>query len=63
MALILGGQSELWDRLRLQSYAAIRQRIDIQFKLSHYDRAQVDAYVSRHLNIQELNSKSFQMVR
>src|SRR5690606_34932165 len=41
MALILVGQSELWDRLRLQSYAAIRQRIDIQFKLGHYDRAQV----------------------
>ena len=30
MALILVGQSELWDRLRLQSYAAIRQRIDLQ---------------------------------
>jgi type II secretory pathway predicted ATPase ExeA len=42
MALILVGQSELWDRLRLQSFAAIRQRIDIQFKLGHYDRAQVD---------------------
>jgi general secretion pathway protein A len=49
MALILVGQSELWDRLRLQSFAAIRQRIDIQFKLGHYDRAQVGDYVSRHL--------------
>ncbi|MDR0936736.1 MAG: hypothetical protein LBM98_08655 [Oscillospiraceae bacterium] len=30
MALILSGQSELWDKkLKLQSYAAIRQRIDL----------------------------------
>jgi general secretion pathway protein A len=50
MALILVGQSELWDKLRLQSYAAIRQRIDLQCKLAHYDRAQVGAYMSRHMN-------------
>jgi len=49
MALILVGQSELWDRLQLQSYAAIRQRIDLQCKLSYYDRAEVESYVKRHL--------------
>lgn len=49
MALILVGQSELWDKLRLQSYAAIRQRIDLQCKLPHYDRAQADEYIQRHL--------------
>jgi len=49
MALILVGQSELWDKLRLQSYAAIRQRIDLQCKLSQYDRAQVGEYIKRHL--------------
>lgn len=49
MALILVGQNELWDRLRMQSYAAIRQRIDIQCKLSHYDRAQTREYMKRHL--------------
>lgn len=49
MALILVGQSELWDRLKMQSYAAIRQRIDLQCKLSYYDRAQVGEYVKRHL--------------
>lgn len=49
MALILVGQSELWDRLRLQSYAAIRQRIDLQCKLQHYDRAQTGEYIARHL--------------
>ncbi|MBU7006591.1 ExeA family protein [Phosphitispora fastidiosa] len=50
MALILVGQNELWERFQLQSYAAIRQRIDLQCKLQHLDRAQVGAYVSRHLN-------------
>lgn len=49
MALILVGQSELWERLQLQTYAAIRQRIDLQCKLAHYDRAQVGAYIKRHL--------------
>lgn len=59
MALILVGQSELWDRLRLQSYAAIRQRIDIQFKLGHYDRAQVGQYVERHLQYAGVTQQIF----
>lgn len=50
MALILVGQNELWDRLSLQANAAIRQRIDLQCKLPHYDRAQVGEYVRCHLN-------------
>jgi len=49
MALILVGQSELWDRLNLQAYAAIRQRIDLQCKLPHYDRAQTGDYIRRHM--------------
>lgn len=49
MALILVGQSELWDRLKLQAYAAIRQRIDLQCRLPHLDRAQVGEYVKKHL--------------
>jgi Type II secretory pathway, component ExeA (predicted ATPase) len=49
MALILVGQSELWDRLNKQIYAAIRQRIDLQCKLPHYDRAQTGEYIQRHL--------------
>lgn len=49
MALILVGQSELWDRINLQAYAAIRQRIDLQCKLPHYDRAQTGAYIERHM--------------
>jgi type II secretory pathway predicted ATPase ExeA len=34
MALILVGQSELKEKLRLQAYAAVRQRIDIQCEQS-----------------------------
>jgi len=49
MALILVGQSELWDRLRMQAYTAIRQRIDLQCKLQHYDRSQTGEYIARHL--------------
>lgn len=49
MALMLVGQSELWERLRLQAYAAIRQRIDLQCRLSHFDRSQVGEYMLRHL--------------
>lgn len=49
MALILVGQSELWNKLQLQSYTAIRQRIDIQCRLALYDRAQTGEYVKQHL--------------
>lgn len=49
MALILVGQNELWDKLQLQSYAAIRQRIDLSCKLHHFDRAQTGEYMKKHL--------------
>lgn len=49
MALLLVGQSELWDRLRMQTYTAIRQRIDLQCKFQHYDRSQTGEYIARHL--------------
>lgn len=49
MSLVLVGQSELWEKFQLQAYAAIRQRIDLQCKLHHFDRAQVGEYMKRHL--------------
>lgn len=49
LALILVGQTELWDRLERQAYAAIRQRIDVQCRLPYYDRAEVGAYIQAHL--------------
>ena len=42
MALVLVGQTELWDKLRLQRYAAVRQRIDLSCILPHLDRAQTE---------------------
>lgn len=50
MALILVGQTELWDnKLRYQRYAAIRQRIDINCVLPHLDRAETEKYIRSHL--------------
>ena len=50
MALILVGQTELWDdKLRLQRYAAIRQRIDMNCVIHHLDRAEVERYIRSHL--------------
>jgi type II secretory pathway predicted ATPase ExeA len=48
MALILAGQTELWDKLRLQSYAAVRQRIDVQCSIGHMDRHQTGEYIKTH---------------
>lgn len=59
MSLILVGQSELWDRLVLQAYAAIRQRIDLQCKLYHYDRAETAAYIERHMTYAGANRDIF----
>ena len=50
MALILVGQTELWEeKLRLQRYTAIRQRIDINCVLPHLDRAETEQYIAAHL--------------
>jgi type II secretory pathway predicted ATPase ExeA len=49
MALILAGQTELWEKLKLQSYAAIRQRIDVQCGVGHMDRHQTNDYIKTHL--------------
>lgn len=49
MSLILVGQNELWDKLKRQHYAAIRQRIDLKCEISAYDRSQAEAYVQTHL--------------
>lgn len=59
MALILVGQSEFWDRLQLQAYAAIKQRIDLQCRLPHYDRSQVGDYIARHLEYAGANQDIF----
>ena len=51
MALILVGQTELWDeKLRLRRYAAVRQRIDINCVLPRLDRAETENYIRSHLS-------------
>ena len=50
MSLVLVGQTELWDKLRLQRYAAVRQRIDINCVLPHLDRAETGKYIQSHLD-------------
>jgi len=49
MALILSGQVGLRDNLRLQSNAAIRQRIDIQCQVNKFDISQTAGYIKTHL--------------
>ena len=50
MGLILVGQTELWDqKLRLQRYAAIRQRIDMNIVLNRLDRAETGRYIAAHM--------------
>ena len=59
MALILCGQVELWDKLRLQSYAAIRQRIDVKCAVCHLDRAKTSEYISSQLAYAGANKELF----
>lgn len=50
MALVLVGQTELWNnKLKLQRYAAIRQRIDMYCTLPPLDRADCERYIQTHL--------------
>ena len=50
MALVLAGQTELWDRkLKLQRYAAIRQRIDIYCTVPPLDRTECEDYINAHM--------------
>lgn len=60
LALILVGQKELWDqKLRLQAYAAIRQRVDMHVVLERLDRAEVARYIAAHMAYSECNDELF----
>ena len=60
MALVLVGQTELWDqKLRYQRYAAIRQRIDVNCILPHFDRYETEAYIESHLRYAGCNQQLF----
>ena len=51
MAVVLIGQTELWDnKLKLQRYAAIRQLIDMYCILPHLDRSETEQYIASHMD-------------
>ena len=49
MALILCGQTELWDKLHTQAYRAIWERVEIHAILQPYDLSQTKAYIQTQL--------------
>lgn len=50
MALILVGQKELWDqKLRLQTYSAIRQRIYMKIVIERLEASEVHRYMATHM--------------
>ena len=49
LALILIGQTELRETLKLQVHQAIAQRVDIRFHLHPMERSETINYVKRHL--------------
>ena len=60
MAVVLVRQTELWDnKLKLQRYAAIRQRIDMYCTLPHLDRAETEKYVKSHMDYAECSQEIF----
>jgi len=59
MALILAGQTELRDRLALQSYAAIQQRIDVVCAVGRMDRIQTTEYIGAHMGFAGCNKEIF----
>jgi hypothetical protein len=59
LALILVGQSELWNRLELKSFTAIRQRIDLRCRLASYDRAETGSFITRQLEFAGVSKPIF----
>ena len=60
LALILVGQTELWDeKLQLRRYAAVRQRIDISCVIPRLDRAETEKYIRSHLAYAEGEQELF----
>ena len=53
------GQSELRQKLQLQAYTAIRQRIDVQSALNHYDRSDTGAYIKNQFLYARVESEIF----
>lgn len=59
LALILIGQTELKETLKLQVHQAIAQRVDIRFHLSAMERTETASYVKRHMEAVKAPSEIF----
>lgn len=49
MALILSGQTELWEKLRLSAYRAIIERVDVECFLTPMDFSETKKYIEAQL--------------
>ena len=59
ISLILAGQPELWNKLQMQKCTAIRQRIDIQCRLNHYDASRTGDYIRHQLKMAGATNEIF----
>lgn len=59
LSLVLVGQTELWDKLRLQRYTAITQRIDMNIVLKPMDMSETGLYIRAHLAYAEAEGDIF----
>lgn len=59
LSLVLVGQTELWDKLRLQRYTAITQRIDMNIVLKPMDHSETGLYIRSHLAYASGDSEIF----
>ena len=60
MALVLVGQNELWDnKLRLQRYAAVRQRIDLYCSLPRLSRSETGDYIRYQIRYSQCGKEIF----
>lgn len=62
MSLVLVGQTELWDKLRMQRYTAITQRIDMNIVLKPMDQSESSMYIQAHLAYAGGNTEIFNTV-
>lgn len=60
MSMMLVGQTELWEqKLKLQAYEAIHQRIDMNIVPGRLDRAETGKYMAAHMAYAGAGKESF----
>jgi len=59
ISLIMAGQCELWEKLKLKNYEAIRQRIDVRCRVNKLDRSHTGGYIKAHMDYAGCNRDIF----